>query len=675
MRDRIDKVRTLTKKDREIAATTTDQILSHMFTAVVDEMSWVLVRSAYTTFIKETQDFATAIVSKQGEVAAYPRNTGVVAMLGTPMQPAVRAFDDWAPGDIMCTNDPYSTEGMVTHLNDIFLFKPVFAGGEIVCFAFAFIHCTDIGGAVPGSIDMRHHEVFQEGLRLRPVKLYKQGVFNQELWNIISDNSRIPALNRGDIDAAVSAINKAETRLLGLIDKYGKEAVERAIDRSLDRTETISRQALARIPAGEYRFSEYIEDDYVSNVPIRLEVKLTSRGDGTMELDFTGSDPQVKSALNIPSGGQKHHPFFSRNFLNFLITVVPTITLNAGMLRCIELVLPKGSVVNCEFPAAVGMRATTSVRLHDAVLGCLMQAIPDIVPAGGTNQVAVTYVALPGTTGGGRVVVANPIQGGSGGSAQIDGISGSDRPLAHLRNVPTEILEHEAPIRVHRLALSPDSEGAGRQRGGFGIEYDVELLHPEAVLVMRGKDRHRFSAWGALGGQAGSPCDNYSRFDGDNVHYIGKGTVYRPRPGEIVTIKGGGGGGYGNPLQRQADKVLRDHLAGLVSLERARSVYGVVIDGGKVNAKATEALRASPSEPTDQMFDFGAGRNKWLAAYGSAADVIRDWLWSLPSDIRGYCREQAWQRLDASGSAPFTSDDAHKVICELHDFLGRRNLI
>jgi len=662
-------------KPRGMAEATTDEVLSHLFTAVVDEMSWILLRSAYTTFVKETQDFATAIVSKGGEVAAYPRNTGVTSLVATPMQAAVEAFDDWAPGDIMVTNDPYSTRGMVTHLNDVYMFKPVFSNGEIVCFAFAFIHCTDVGGAAPGSIDMRFHEIFQEGLRLRPAKMFKKGVFNQELWDIMADNSRIPTLNRGDIDGLVSAINKAEARLLGLINKYGKEAVERAINRNLDHTEAISRQALMKIPAGEYRFTEYFEDDYVSNVPVRLEVKLTSRGDGTVELDFTGSDPQVRSALNIPSGGQKHHPFLSRAFLNFLVTMAPTISLNGGMLRCVDLVLPKGSVVNCDFPAAVGMRATTSIRLHDAVLGCLMQAIPEIVPAGGANQVAVTYVSMAGGAEGGRVVVANPIQGGSGGSASIDGLSGSDRPLAYLRNVPTEILEFEAPVRVHRFALSPDSEGAGKNRGGFGVEYDLELLHPEAILVMRGKDRHRFSSWGAKGGQAGSTCNNTGRVGDEDPEYIGKVTVYRPRLGEVVTIKGGGGGGYGNPMERRTDKVLRDHLASLLSLERARDVYGVVITGDTVDEEATKALRAKAPPPSADMFDFGKGRTQWVADYGDAADTIRDWLWSLPSGLRGYCREQSWKRLEASGSAPFTKADAEQVICDMTGFLRAKKLI
>lgn len=665
----------MTVMTTDLSEHTTDEVLAHLFTSVVDEMAWILVRSAYTTFVKESQDFATALVSTSGEIFAYPRSAGVTSLVGSPMQEGINAFDDWAEGDVLITNDPYATRGMVTHLNDIYMLKPVFADGELVCFAFAFIHCTDVGGAAPGSIDMRHHEVFQEGLRLRPVKLYKRGVFNEELWNVLYDNSRIPTLNRGDINALVAAVDKAEQRIHGLVAKHGKEAFLRAIDRTLDHTETLTRAILARIPAGRYTFSEYFEDDYVSDIPVKLQVCLHARGDGTVELDFTGTDPQVQSALNMPIGGQKHHPFLSRTFLNYIVTQEPTISWNAGMLRCIDLVLPEASVVNCEFPASCGMRATTSIRLHDAVLGCLMQAVPDIVPAGGASQVAVTYVSIGGAGTRGRVVSANPVQGGSGGSAAIDGLSGSDRPLAYLRNVPAEILEFEGPVIVHRFGLVPDSEGAGMNRGGFGVEFVLELRHPEAVLVIRGKDRHRFSAWGAKGGRAGTTCTNYGQLPGEKEpRYLGKATVYRPQFGEIVTLRGGGGGGYGDPFERDPAKVLADVEAGLVSLERARDVYGVAIVDGKVDEAETAKLRAVDRGPLPE-FDYGPGRTEWAAAYEVAADTIRDWLWTLPKSLRNYAKQDVWARMRRAGDPPYSEADAKAAIDDATAVLRERGLL
>lgn len=659
----------------KITQTATDEVLGHLFNAVVDEMSWILLRSAYTTFVKETQDFATAIVSVDGEVAAYPRGTGVTSLVAAPMKAGIDGIDRWEPGDIMVANDPYTTAGMVTHLNDVYMFKPIFADDQLICFAWAFIHCTDVSGAVPGSIDMTNNEIFQEGLRLRPVKLFRAGERDEALWNIMSDNSRIPALNQGDISALVSVVNKAEVRLQGLMEKYGKEAVSHAIDYALDHTQELSRKILAEIPAGQYRFTEYFEDDYVSDVPVKLEVCLTSRGDGTVELDFTGSDPQVKAALNIPSGGQKHHPFLSRTFINYIVTKDPEIQLNAGLLRNVDLVLPESSVVNCSYPAAVGMRAVTSLRLHDAVLGCLMQAVDD-VPAGGCSQVAITYISTAQADPNGAVVVANPIQGGSGGSPLVDGLSGSDRPLAYLRNVPTEILESEAPVIVHRFALAPDSEGPGEFRGGFGLEYDLEVLHPEAILVMRGKDRHRFAAWGAMGGGAGTPCSNDVMTPSGETTYLGKVTVYRPELGHVVRLRGGGGGGYGDPLDRAPAKVAKDVADGLVSWERARDVYGVVLEGSAVDPDATIERRASLRTDADRpLFDLGAGRRTWEEGYKAAADRISGWLWTLPANLRSFGREQAWSRMTAKGAAPYSASDAERCIAEIEDLLRFKSLL
>ncbi len=267
------------------------EVFANLFKAIVDEMAWIVLRSSHTTFVKETQDFAVSLVTKEGEIFAYPYGSGATPIMGVPMHAGTRAFDDWVPGDVMMTNDPYTTGGMVMHLNDIYLFKPVFIDGRLLCFAWTFIHCTDVGGYAPGSIDMRNNEVFQEGLRLRPVKLMRGGVLNQELWTIFADNCRIPGLNWGDVTACLAALDKAEQRLTRLAERYGRGAVDQAIYATLDRTEQLARQVLARIPAGRYSFDEYFEDDYVSDLPVRITATLISQGDGTVTLDFTGIGP------------------------------------------------------------------------------------------------------------------------------------------------------------------------------------------------------------------------------------------------------------------------------------------------------------------------------------------------------------------------------------------------
>ena len=592
------------------------EIFANLFRAVVNEMGWIIQRSAHTTFVKETLDFGTALVTPEGEQFAIVDATGVTALVGVPMAPGIEAFDDWAPGDIAITNDPYTTAGMVTHLNDVYFLKPIFAGGELLCFAWAFIHCSDIGGKVPGSIDATNGEVFQEGLRIKSTKLYRRGVLNQDVVDMISSNCRSPEMNWGDLGAAVSGLNRAEQRLEQLVDRYDAETVRGAMYRILDRAEALTREVLKEIPAGSYEFEEYLEDNYVNAVPIRARLLLTSRGDGTVELDFSGSDPQVASAINMPTGGQKHHPMLSLAVMNFVVTVTEGQIFNAGMLRCIDLVLPEHSFVNASFPAACGMRVVTTMRVHDMTLGALASAIPGRVPAGGAGQLAIISVSTVDLAGRTRVVAANAVVGGSGGGLGLDGISGTDFPTAALRNIPTEVLEAEAPVLVHRFALRADSEGAGRQRGGFGVEYAFELTDHRATVVTRGKDRYRFSAWGVDGGKAALPGFSLVQKADGSEDNVGKQAVYQPHPGDVLIVGGGGGGGFGDPLQRDPERVRGDFLDGLISRERARASYGVVFtEDGEVDGEATVVLRGQ------SVTAEGSGQVDLAAVTGRARDA------------------------------------------------------
>lgn len=264
----------------------TTELLANNFNAVVNEMAWIVLRSAHTTFVRETQDFSTGLVTPEGEVFATPYSLGANSLMGVSMAAGTRGVDEWEPGDVVVTNDPYHTAGMVMHLNDLYLFTPLFVDGELLCFAWTFIHCTDVGGSAPGSIDMTNHEIFQEGVRIRPAKLYRGGVLDQTLSNVLADNCRIPALNWGDVTALLAALETAQRRFDSVCRKYGRAKVARGMYATLDRTEELSRSVLRRIPVGEYRFREYFEDDYVSDTPVRLELRLTARGDGTVELDF-----------------------------------------------------------------------------------------------------------------------------------------------------------------------------------------------------------------------------------------------------------------------------------------------------------------------------------------------------------------------------------------------------
>ena len=645
------------------------EIFANLFRAIVNEMGWIIQRSAHTTFVKETMDFGTALVTPEGEQFAVNDSTGVNALIGTPMAPGIEAFQDWAPGDVAITNDPYTTAGMVTHLNDIFFLRPLFVDGELLCFVWAFIHCSDIGGKVPGSIDGANREVFQEGLRIKSTKLYRAGVLNQDVVDMISSNCRSPEMNWGDLGAAISGLNRGEERLHQLIARYDAETVRGAMYRMLDRAEALTRAVLKDIPPGSYEFVEYLEDSYVSAVPIRAMLRLTSRGDGSVELDLTGSDPQVPCSINMPTGDQKHHPMLSVAIMNLVVTLSEAPIFNAGILRCIDLVLPRHSFVNASFPAACGMRVLTTLRVHDMTLGALAAAIPGRIPAGGAGQLAIISVSTADFAGKTRVVAANAVAGGAGGGLGLDGLSGADYPTCALRNIPVEVLEAEAPVLAHRYTLVADSEGAGRNRGGFGVEYAFEVTDDRATVVVRGKDRYRFSAWGVDGGKAAVP--SFSRVrqaDGTELD-VGKQSVYQPQPGDLLIVGGGGGGGYGNPLERDPDQVRNDILDGLVSPERGRERYGVALTGdGEIDCAATAMLRghsgetgkarraASAGNGTVEV-DFGPGRSDWQADWEEAFTIIAEWCGRFPPNGRRIAQERAYLRaVEHLSSAPARRD-------------------
>jgi N-methylhydantoinase B len=276
------------------------------------------------------------------------------------------------------------------------------------------------------------------------------------------------------------------------------------------------------------------------------------------------------------------------------------------------------------------------------------------------------------------VVVANPVSGGSGASGERDGISGAEMSVAFLRNVPVEVLEAEAPVVVRRFGLDPDSEGPGKFSGGFGVAYELEIRHPSAVVVMRGKDRQRFCAWGAAGGRAGTISGNVGTRRGADGSYagphdIGKRTVYRAELGELIRLWGGGGGGFGDPFERDPELVLADVAAGLVSTERARDVYGVVVRNGAIDSEATTALRRKAPAAGPQ-FDFGPARIEWERVHGEAAERIGEWLPTLPVAVRRYAQAEAYRRLHASSAGPYRGAVIDSTLAAIGAAFGQQSV-
>lgn len=626
-----------------------DEVLANHFSAIAEEMANMVLKSAHTTFVKETQDYAAGLISVDGEVFAYPKTTGVTALLGIPLGAPIDLIDAWNTGDIVIFNDPFQTKGAATHLPDLHLLSPVYYADTLICFTWSFIHSSDVGGSVPGSQDVSNFEIFQEGLRLRPVKLMSGGKLNESIWSIIADNCRIPERNWGDLSAQMAAMRRGALRVSNLADRYGLESVIGCIARVLDQTEARSRQALKSIPPGVHRFVDYLDDDHHGSHPIRIEVCVTTEPDGQITLDFTGSDPQVRGAYNLVTGGNKHHPFVSFAIMNYVATSTEGLHLNAGLLRCIHVHLPEGSILNAQYPAAVAQRFLTAIRVHDVILGALADVDGIELPAAGGGEVGTTMIAVSKSDGSIDVAVANPVQGGAGGGPWHDGDSGSDYPTSFLRNVPAEVLESEMPVIVHGFRQVPDSEGAGRLRGGFAVEYAVELTDPRASLIMRGKERYRFNPWGIQGGRAGTLARTVCMRPDGSKKDLGKQEAYLPKTGEIICIRGAGGGGYGAPATRDPDAVAQDVRDGLISRIRARDIYSVVLTkSGTVDDDATQNLRDGLREPS-VVIDFGEAREQWDKQFGDAANRLAQWLFdSVPSHLRYYCQGRAFELLHDS---------------------------
>ncbi|UWQ22395.1 hydantoinase B/oxoprolinase family protein [Jannaschia sp. W003] len=596
------------------------KVLENHAQAVAESMAYTLFRTAHSTFVKETEDFTTGLVTPAGMTFASPRDLGATWFIGLDYAGAIAAIEDYEDGDICITNDPYS--GFVcTHTPDMHIWKPIFWEGEIVAFAVGHIHNTDMGGAVPASLSRANTEVHQEGIRFRPTKLVSRGKLNCELVDTMMLNVRMPEQNRGDLNAQIAAVNTGEAKMHEMIAKFGVETVKAGIEDLLDVGETRARAVLAGLPDGDYRFVDYLDEDAPGGVPVRLDLTFRIRGEEA-ELDFTGSDPQLQSALNMPTGGNSRHILLMVGWNYCLYTLDPSIPLNGGILRPATCVVPEGTVLNPQHPAAVGMRSLTCSRLQGVIMGAFHAAAPDRLPVGAAGGGGIVNVkTFDARTGRLAMASIDPVVGGAGASARGDGTDGSGAVSGFLKNTPVEINEVEVPIKVRRYGLVPDSGGAGRHRGGLATELEIEVFAPDTVVTARNRDRSVFAAWGGQGGGAGAPS-RFTRACADGTSEdLGNTDVVRLGPGDVINLTSGGGAGWGPAFERDAALVARDIARGTVSAAAAREEYGVALDAsGAVEADATEALRAEMRRGRGEAptYTYNAGRRDFEAVWTDA---------------------------------------------------------
>ncbi len=559
-------------------------VIKSALDTIVDDMAYTVMRTARSSIVRDVLDYSCTLCDAEGLILAQAKT--VALHLGA-VPDAVAAMlakfgGDLAPGDVIIFNDPYNG-GM--HLPDIFMFKPIFLGGQLQGHAVVIAHHCDVGGRVPGSNAADSTEIYQEGLRIPPLKLYSRGIANETLLSLIRQNVRLPDLVIGDLEAQLATCSIGEREFCRLLERYGIVESRGYFARLIDYGETLTRKAIAAWPDGTYRFTDYIDGDGLVDARIPITCAITVSGDH-LTVDFAGSSPQVKGAINSTLSFVK-----SATYLTIRCALDQDVPNNAGIYRCITVTAPKGSILNPEIPAAVAARALTGYRVVDVVMGALAQIVPQRVVAAGEG--GNTVIAFGGRDAETRepFILVDMINGAWGARADKDGIEGVTNPSQNMSNMPVETLEDRFPILVEEYGFRQDSCGAGKYRGGLGLVRQYRLLAPGAMMQIRA-DRHDHRPYGLFGGGSAAPSRNALNPD-DRLEVLPSKVTREITAGVVLRHEQAGGGGYGDPLARDPQAVLADVLDEKVSADFASTQFGVVVDAAHmaIDDAATGKLR------------------------------------------------------------------------------------
>lgn len=565
----------------------TTEVIAHRLKAVSEEMMATLVKTAYSPNIKERRDCSTAIFDGEGQLLALTAIAPLhlSSMLGMVDNLLARyPREKLRPGDVFMTNDPYIGGG--SHLPDITLTSPVFIGGAVRAFVANIAHHSDIGGKVAGSESADCTSIFQEGLRLPPVRLLSQGELQEDLVAILLLNSRTPRERDGDLKAQIATNALAVRRVEEIFERFGETAALAGIAAMLRHAETRARAAIRALPPGIYEHEDFIDNDGITDRLIRLKVAVTIAED-RLKFDFAGTDPQIAGARNMPLVATLSAVYYAVKAL-----VDPDLPPNAGYFKVIEVVAPPGSILNCSPPAAVGDRSACGNVLGDVIFGAFAKAVPDRVMAGCGPLHGVIFSGIDPRRGD-YFVDYETYAGAAGALVDQDGRDAVRVHVSGAANLPVEAVEHEFPLTVGRYELIADSGGPGRSRGGLGTRRDVTVWAEQAKLAGRGL-RQTHGAPGLFGGDAGGT----GRFVLDpgrpGERKLSATFSEMPvEPGTVIRIETPAGAGYGPAFERDPQQVLADVISGKVSVAAARARYGVAIAGRAIDLVATQRLRGS----------------------------------------------------------------------------------
>ncbi len=567
------------------------EVLSNRLLAVTEEISVALIRTSYSTNIKERRDCSTCVFDAAGRMIAQaeqiPMHLG--SLLGV-VEAVLKKYpaDQLRPGDMFVTNDPYSGGG--THLPDITMVAPVFLENQLIGFVANIAHHADLGGKVPGSSSGDATSIFQEGLRIPLVRICRNDELLHDIVEFVMLNSRTPEEREGDLGAQVAANRVGIRRLIEVVKHYGIERYNQAVGALLDHAEAMMRASIRTLPSGVYSFTDYMDDDGVNlGVPVPISIKVTIDGDRAA-VDFTGSSAQVAGPINVTLNGT-----WATVFYCFKALVGPTIPSNHGIYRPLRLIAPEGSVVNCRPPAPVGGRVDTCQRIADTFFGAMASAAPArVIAASNSSVTTATFSGIHPETGQ-FYVYLETIAGGQGAHSAGDGLSGVQVHMTNTSNLPIEALEREYPLLVERYALRTDSGGAGKYRGGLGIQRDIRALH-DGVTFSGFADRQRMAPWGLDGaGQGAVGRFLLRRADGSESKLNSRVSDTPLKAEDVISVQTPAAGGYGAAILRDPKAVLRDIIEGKVTVRAAFELFGVVLNENEtaIDEEKTRQARAA----------------------------------------------------------------------------------
>ena len=583
----------VTKATKNGAASTslepiTLEVLRGRLDAIMTEMQDTLLRCSFSTIVTEGGDATAAIFDARGHTVAQA--CAIPVLLGT-LHAVGRRFAQTFPaevaadGDLYIFNDPYDGG---THLPDIAIAAPVFVENRLVGYVCCMTHHQDIGGSVPGSWALDAYDHLAEGIRIPMTQLAHAGVRDTNLMGLLAANTRTPKDLLGDLEAQIASCQTGVLRLQELCARMGMETWKVGVPALMDYAERITRAAIERVPDGKYEFSDWLDDDNLSadSGPVKIKTTITIGG-SDIEIDFTGTDPQVRSSINnVPSSTMSVVYFIIRALAG---DAAPN---NDGCFRPVTAILPPGTLVNARFPGPVAMRSSALIRIFDSVLGAMALAAPSQMYAAGSGHATVitgggvdpvTGEPFVGTLGG-------PLRSGMGARSTKDGLDVCDHGPSNAYHIPLEIAEARLPLLYKRLELWTDSGGAGKWRGGLGFECDVKWLRGEAMFTLT-FERMKYRPFGIEGGESAPVCRcELQHADGRIEHLYGKGELHM-NAGDSLRYWSTGGGGHGDPLNRSPERVVQDVLDGRVSPDEAHRSYGVVLVDNQVAATETSELR------------------------------------------------------------------------------------